>query len=58
MPDLTIIALGRTLGLPVVSMEVTALPSPDKRRIPDICDLEGVVHHTFNEFLKIERIGA
>ena len=58
LPDLTIIALARTLALPVVSMEVTALPSPDKRRIPDICSLEGVAHHTFNDFLRIEKIGG
>lgn len=58
LPDLSIVALARTLNLPVVSMEVTALPSPDKRRIPDICNLEGVAHHTFNEFLRIERIGS
>lgn len=58
LADLTIIALARTLELPVVSMEVTAHPSPDKRRIPDICDLESVVHHTFNDFLKKERIGG
>ena len=58
IPDLTIIALGRTLGIPVVSMEVTTGQSPDKRRIPDICLMEGVVHRTFNEFLKDEKIGT
>ena len=57
LPDLTIIALGRTLGIPVVSMEVTAQQSPDKRRIPDICSMEGIVHYTFNDFLRIEGIG-
>jgi len=56
--DLTVVALGRTMDLPVVSMEVTAFPSPDKRRIPDICSLEGVPHLTFNDFLRIEKIGT
>lgn len=58
LKDLTIISLAKTLGLPVVSMEVTALASPTKRRIPDICAAENVLHHTFNDFLRIEGIGA
>ena len=56
--DLTIIALAKTLGIPVVSMEVSVLHSPSKRRIPDICKLEGVPHHTFNDFLRLEGIGG
>ncbi len=58
LPDLSIIALAKALDLPVVSMEVTALPSQDKRRIPDICVAEGVVHYTFNDFLRLEKIGS
>jgi hypothetical protein len=58
LKDLTIISLAKTLGLPVVSMEVTALPSPIKRRIPDICAEENVLHLNFNEFLRIEGIGS
>ena len=58
LPDLSVIALAKCLELPVVSMEVTAHPSPDKRRIPDICAAEGVVHHTFNDFLRFEKIGT
>lgn len=58
LKDLTIISLAKTLSLPVVSMEVTALPSPTKRRIPDICQEENVLHLTFNEFLRIEGIGS
>lgn len=58
LKDLTIIALAKTLGLPVVSMEVSVLHSPFKRRIPDICTLENVAHHTFNDFLRLEGIGS
>jgi len=58
LKDLTIISLAKTLALPVVSMEVSALPSPTKRRIPDICSAENVLHLTFNEFLRIEGIGS
>jgi len=52
--DLTVIALAKTLRLPVVSEERSAMPSPTKRRIPDICHLENVLHHTFVKFLEIE----
>ena len=57
LKDLTIIALAKTLGLPVVSMEKSVLPSDSKRRIPDICQAEEVAHYTFNEFLRLEGIG-
>jgi hypothetical protein len=53
--DLTIIALAKTLGLPVVSSE-KRLNSPQdsekRRKIPDICDNEGVPHMTFNDLLR------
>ena len=52
--DLTVIALAKTLGLPVVSGESSAGNSPLKRRIPDICDAEKVLHHSFNSFLMAE----
>lgn len=55
--DLTAIALGKTLGIPVVSMESRALGSPKHKRIPDICALEDVLHYSFNDFLMIEGIG-
>jgi Domain of unknown function (DUF4411) len=59
LTDMTIVALAKTLDLPVVSMEASVRhQSPDKRRIPDICHAEGLVHYTFNEFLKKEGIGA
>lgn len=57
LPDLTAIALGKALGLPVVSMESSAKGSPKHKRIPDICELENVLHYEFNDFLKIEGIG-
>lgn len=50
--DMSIIALAKALHVPVVSMEVSAKPSLDKRRIPDVCLLEGVQHLTFSEFLR------
>lgn len=54
--DLTIIALAKTLGLPVVSMEtfIKEDPGTKKRRIPNICNAEGVEHLTFNDFLRRE----
>lgn len=54
--DLTIIALAKTLGLPVVSMEtfIKEDPSVKKRRIPNICKAEGVESLTFNDFLRRE----
>lgn len=55
--DISIVALAKTLKLPVVSMEKRkAIHSPNKRTIPDICDAEKVTHMTFNEFLRAERI--
>lgn len=54
IPDLTAIALGKTLKVPVVSMESSAFGSPKHKRILDICALEKVLHYTFNDFLTIE----
>lgn len=60
MNDISIIALAKALGVPVVSMETALVVgsnlSPNKRRIPDICRAEGVVHLQFNEFLRLEQI--
>ena len=55
--DVTIIALAKTLGLPVVSMEIMVKEDPGtkKRRIPNICAAEGVKHLTFNEFCRLEK---
>lgn len=57
--DLSIIALAKTLGLPVISSEKklqTAQDSKRRQKIPDICDLEKVQHMNFNEFLRKEGI--
>lgn len=53
--DLSIICLAKSLGLPLVSMEVFVTESSmKKRRIPNICKYENVEHLTFNDFLRKE----
>lgn len=55
--DLSIIALAKTLALPVISMEKAKAHQSDKlRQIPDICALEKVPHMTFNDYLRAEGI--
>lgn len=57
--DLTIIALAKTLGLPVVSSEKKTSVDQDsgkRQKIPDICAKEGVVHLSFNDLLRAEEI--
>jgi hypothetical protein len=55
--DISIIALAKTLGLPVVSMESKSYQgSATKMRIPAVCEAEGVPHLTFNELLRAEGI--
>jgi hypothetical protein len=57
--DLSIIALAKTLSLPVISSEkklATAQDSNKRQKIPDICVLESIVHLNFNEFLRREGI--
>lgn len=58
MADFSIVMLGKTLLLPVVSMEIPSahLPGSKKRKIPDVCAAEGVQHMTFNDLLRAERI--
>jgi hypothetical protein len=59
LKDLTIIALAKTLGLPVVSSEKKTSvdqESEKRQKIPDICDKEKVVHLSFNELLRTEQI--
>lgn len=57
MNDLSIIALAKTMALPVVSMEKRKAHQTEKlRQIPDICDIEQVPHLTFNDFLRAEGI--
>jgi hypothetical protein len=53
--DLSIVALAKTLGLPLVNMEAFVQEqSPNKRRIPNICSYEGITSLNFNEFLRNE----
>jgi hypothetical protein len=57
--DLSIIALAKTLGLPVVSSEKKLHGEQDsqkRQKIPDICDREGIPHMTFNDLLRKEEI--
>jgi hypothetical protein len=55
--DISIIALAKTLKLPIISMEAPmGQVSETKKRIPEICQMEGVPHLTFNEFLRAEKI--
>ena len=56
--DLSIVALAKTLGLPVLSMEKPnrGQVSERKMRIPDLCVAEGVMHYDFNGFLRAEGI--
>lgn len=55
--DISIVALAKALKLPVVSMEKAKAHQTDKKRaIPDICDMESVIHMTFNDFLRAEGI--
>lgn len=55
--DLSVIALAKTLALPLVSMEVRRGVEAKKRQgIPDICDAEKVVHMEFSELLRAEGI--
>lgn len=58
IPDFSIVMLGKTLALPVISMEVACAhnPSPKSREIPDVCTAENVVHMTFNDLLRAEGI--
>ena len=50
--DVSIVALGKSLGLPVVSMEAVSFqPSDKKVRIPSLCDRENVAHLTFNDLV-------
>jgi len=55
--DVSIVALAKSLGLPVVSMEsVSFQASQVKMRIPQLCAIEDVQHMTFNDLLRLEGI--
>jgi|ERR1700730_2258599 len=52
--DISIIALAKTLRIPVLSMEKPVDKNSKKRHIPDICTTEGVTHISFNDFCRKE----
>jgi hypothetical protein len=56
LSDVSIVALAKTLNLPVVSMEGLdgGQTSATKMRIPRLCKQEGVKHLTFNDLLRAE----
>jgi hypothetical protein len=55
--DISIIALGKSLSLPVVSMESFVNDDKStKRRIPNICKMDGIDHKFFNEFCRLEAL--
>ena len=54
--DMSIIALAKTLELPVISEECRVINSNKKRKIPDICKEEQISHMSFNEYLRAEGI--
>ena len=58
IPDFSIVMLGKTLALPVVSMEIPCAQNhgTKRRKIPDVCVAENVVHMTFNDLLRAEGI--
>lgn len=58
--DLSIVALAKTLCIPVVSMERRNMGqlSEKKLRIPDLCDKVEVKHLSFNELCRAEGIKA
>jgi Domain of unknown function (DUF4411) len=53
--DISIVALAKTLSLPLVSME-SPVNDPDslKRRIPDLCKAEDIRHMLFSDFCRAE----
>jgi Domain of unknown function (DUF4411) len=57
--DISIIALAKTLRLPVISSEkkrAAKQSSAKRQKIPDVCDAEGVAHMSFSDFLRAEGI--
>jgi hypothetical protein len=59
LKDLTIVALAKALGLPLVSSEKKTNSDQDskkRQKIPDICAKEGVQHMSFNDLLRAEGI--
>jgi len=59
LTDLTIVALAKTLSLPLVSSEKETRIDQDsgkRQKIPDVCKKEQVIHLDFNDLLRKEAI--
>ncbi len=56
LTDISIIALAKTLNIPVVSMEKSVSNQSQKLHIPDVCKLQKVDHVTFSEFCRKENL--
>ena len=56
LTDISIIALAKTLNIPVVSMEKPVSNQSQKLHIPDVCKLQKVDHVTFSEFCRKENL--
>ncbi len=54
--DISIVALAKTLKVPVVSMEEPVTSGAKKLHIPDVCKLQSVEHLRFSEFLRKEKL--
>jgi hypothetical protein len=54
--DISIIALAKTLDIPVVSMEKPVPDRSKKLHIPDVCKLQDVQHLTFSQFCRKENM--
>ena len=56
LTDISIIALAKTLNIPVVSMEKPVSDQSKKLHIPDVCKLQKVDHLTFSQFCRKENM--
>lgn len=58
IPDFSVVILAKTLALPVLSSEIRCAHNvgTKSRKIPDVCDVLGVPHMTFNDLLRAEGI--
>jgi hypothetical protein len=54
--DISIVALAKTLDLPVVSMEEPVTVGAKKLHIPDVCKIQKVDHLSFSQFLRKEKL--
>jgi hypothetical protein len=54
--DISIVALAKTLKIPVVSMEEPVTIGSKKLHIPDVCKLESIEPLRFSEFLRKENL--